>query len=113
PALTGWDILIVAPATIEAPLLARRLMQWGARTCMAPDAEVASKLLPGRTWSALFVDHALGQSACEELARRTADVSHRIVLVTPSARHELPALQETGFTGYLVKPARTASLAAR
>ena len=36
-----------------------------------------------------------------------------IVLVTPAARHELPALRETGFSGYLVKPVRAASLAAR
>ena len=37
----------------------------------------------------------------------------RIVLVTPAERHELAALKEAGFTGYLVKPVRAASLAAR
>src|SRR5439155_10510468 len=31
----------------------------------------------------------------------------------PAARHELPALKAAGFTGYLVKPVRAASLAAR
>jgi CheY-like chemotaxis protein len=35
------------------------------------------------------------------------------VLVTPAARAELPALKNAGFTGYLVKPMRAASLAAR
>jgi len=35
------------------------------------------------------------------------------VLVTPAARGELPALKQAGFTGYLVKPVRAASLAAR
>jgi PAS domain S-box-containing protein len=113
PDLAGWDILIVAPAAVEASLMARRLMHWGARTCMAPDAELARKLLPERTWSAVFVDHALGRAACEEMARATADVAHRIVLVKPSARHELPVLKEAGFSDYLVKPVRTASLAAR
>jgi CheY-like chemotaxis protein len=35
------------------------------------------------------------------------------VLVTPATRHELPALNAAGFTGYLIKPVRAASLAAR
>jgi CheY-like chemotaxis protein len=35
------------------------------------------------------------------------------VLITPAERHELPALQTAGFTGYLVKPIRVASLAAQ
>jgi CheY-like chemotaxis protein len=35
------------------------------------------------------------------------------VLITPAERHELPALQAAGFTGYLVKPIRVASLAAQ
>ena len=41
------------------------------------------------------------------------DVPRRIVLITPAERHVLPALKERGFTGYLVKPVRAASLAAR
>src|SRR6266540_533351 len=113
PDLAGWDILIIAPAAVEASLLARRLMHWGARTRMAPDAELAHTLLPKRAWSAVFVDHALGRPVSDDLARATADVPHRIVLVKPSARHELPALREAGFSGYLVKPVRAASLAAR
>ena len=40
-------------------------------------------------------------------------VARRIVLITPAERHELPALQAAGFTGYLVKPIRAASLAAQ
>ena len=37
----------------------------------------------------------------------------RIVLIRPTDRHELPALKAGGFTGYLIKPVRAASLAAR
>jgi CheY-like chemotaxis protein len=33
--------------------------------------------------------------------------------VTPGARGDLPVLKEAGFTGYLIKPVRAASLAAR
>ncbi|MGB9367225.1 MAG: response regulator, partial [Xanthobacteraceae bacterium] len=36
-----------------------------------------------------------------------------IVLLTPAERHELADLKAAGFTGYLVKPVRVASLAAR
>jgi CheY-like chemotaxis protein len=35
------------------------------------------------------------------------------VLVTPAMRTELAALKDAGFTGYLIKPVRAASLAAR
>lgn len=40
-------------------------------------------------------------------------VARRIALIRPIERHELPALKAAGFTGYLVKPVRAASLAAR
>ena len=113
PDLSGQDILIVAPAAIEAAALARRLQRWGARTTIVPDEAVAAALLPEQTWSAVLVDHAIGSAACAALARAVAAVARRIVLVTPAMRHELPALKDAGFTGYLIKPVRAASLAAR
>jgi CheY-like chemotaxis protein len=45
--------------------------------------------------------------ACRGAARR------KLVLVAPGDRDDLPALKEAGFTGYLVKPVRGVSLAAR
>jgi len=113
PDLTGSDILIVAPALTEASLLARRLQRWGAHTKIVPDEKVAAALLPERIWSAVFVDHVLGTAASEELVRAAADLPQRIVLVTPTMRTELAALKDAGFTGYLIKPVRAASLAAR
>jgi len=112
PDLAGMDVMIVAASTVESSLLARRLTRWGARVCIAPDEKVAAALLPERAWGAIFVDHASGRAACDALARMTV-VPQRLVLVTPAARPELPALKEAGFTGYLVKPVRAASLAAR
>jgi hypothetical protein len=47
PDLAGQDILIVAPAAIEASLLARRLQRWGARTTVVPDENVAALSSPG------------------------------------------------------------------
>jgi len=113
PNLAGNDILIVAPAAIEASLLARRLQRWGARTTVVPDEKVAAALSPEQAWSAVLVDHTLGTTASLALARDTATFPRRIVLITPAMRHDLAALKEAGFTGYLIKPVRAASLAAR
>jgi PAS domain S-box-containing protein len=113
PDLTGSDILIIAPAATEASLIARRLQRWGARTKNVPDDQVAAALLPEQMWSAVLVDHVLGTQACEALARAAASVPQRIVLVAPAMRNELAALKAAGFTGYLIKPVRAASLAAR
>jgi PAS domain S-box-containing protein len=112
PDLAGQAILLVAPQSIEASLVARRLQRWGGHTCLATDTEVAHALLPERAWHALLVDRAFGLEAAEtlgEAARRYATA--RILMFTPSTRQELKA--SSGFTGYLVKPLRAASLAAR
>ena len=113
PDLTGSEILIVAPAATEASLIARRLQRWGARTKIVPDDQVAAALLPEQMWSAVLVDHVLGTPASEALARAAASVPRRIVLVAPAMRNELGTLKAAGFTGYLIKPVRAASLAAR
>jgi CheY-like chemotaxis protein len=113
PNLTGEDILIIAPGAIEASLIARHLQRWGARTRIVPDEMVAAALLPERPWTAVLVDHALGTAASEAVARLAATVQRRIVLVTPAMRGDLATLKTAGFSGYLIKPVRAASLAAR
>ncbi len=114
PDLCGRDALIVSPSEIEASLLARRLGRWGARTCHVHDESIALALLPERAWNMLLVDHALGVAAGAQLAQAAGtEFEHRIALITPTARRELPALKAAGFTGYLIKPVRAVSLAAR
>jgi PAS domain S-box-containing protein len=114
PRLDGTDVMIVAPTTIEASLVAQRLGRWGASTAIVQDAQVAAALMPERGWDAILVDHALGNDAVQSLARAIGTrIARRIVLITPGDRHELAGLQAAGFTGYLVKPVRAASLAAR
>jgi PAS domain S-box-containing protein len=114
PQLHGGAVLIVAPGAVEASLVARRLGAWGASAAVVADAAVATALLPERRWDAVLVDHALGSNAVQALARAMGPtIERRIVLITPGDRHELAALQAAGFTGYLVKPVRAASLAAR
>jgi signal transduction histidine kinase/CheY-like chemotaxis protein len=114
PNLHGMAVLIVAEAAIEAELIARRLSRWGAKASVVPDEQVAFAVLPERRWDAVLVDYARA-SAMTGIFK---SISHsqtgpRIVLITPADRHELPSLKQLGFTGYLVKPVRAISLAAR
>jgi PAS domain S-box-containing protein len=113
PDLAGRNVLIVAAAATEASLLARKLADWGARTSVAATPEAALMLLPQGAWDAIVADHALGTETCERLALAAATVARRLVLIPPSARPELDSLKQAGFTGYLVKPVRAASLAAQ
>jgi PAS domain S-box-containing protein len=113
PNLHNASVLIVAAAEIESSLLARRLGRWGARTCAVTDDKTATALLPERAWDALLVDTAAAQRMIVTGDVGAIDVPRRIVLITPAERHALAALKDAGFTGYLVKPVRAASLAAR
>src|SRR6266481_2059491 len=115
PDLTGQSIMLVAPQGIEASLVARRLQRWGGQTLVVSDIAVAQALLPERSWHAVLLDRALGAAEVEslgEIARGHA--AQRIVMFTPAARHELQSSSaSSAFTGYLIKPLRAASLAAR
>ena len=115
PDLSGQSIMVVAPQSIEASLIARRLQRWGGQTCTISDTAVAQALLPERVWHAVLLDHALGVEDVELLAEAARPhARQRIVLVTPAARHDLqPSSASSAFTGYLIKPLRAASLAAR
>lgn len=112
PDLAGQSILLVAPQSIEASLIARRLQRWGGATCMVSDIAVAEALLPERSWHAVLLDHAFGATeaaAFGEAARVHA--TQRILMFTAAARQGLTL--SPAFTGYLVKPLRAASLAVR
>jgi PAS domain S-box-containing protein len=112
PDLSGQSVMVVTAQQIEAALIERRLQRWGGQTCLISDLDVAMALLPERSWHAVLIDDALGNIAAEMLggaARQHA--ARRIVMVTPTSRHELQP--SSPFTGYLVKPLRAASLAGR
>jgi PAS domain S-box-containing protein len=110
PDLTGKSVLLVAGG-IEASLIARRLERWGAQTCVVSDAAVAEALLKERSWHAVLIDRAVGPAATDHLGEAArAHAPQRLVLLTSSSRHDHLS---SAFTGFLVKPLRTASLAAR
>jgi CheY-like chemotaxis protein len=105
--------MIVAAAEVETSLLARRLGRWGAKTCTAIDERIAAALLPERQWDALLIDYPMVSSIIANGDLTKVGIPKRIALIRPTERHELPILKAVGFTGYLVKPVRAASLAAR
>jgi CheY-like chemotaxis protein len=93
--------------------MARRLTRWGAGVTVA-EAGVAAGMLAESNWDAVLVDHSIGAETAEIFVGSVGDaIARRIVLINPSERHRLPALKDAGFTGYLVKPVRAASLKAR
>jgi len=113
PDLSGQTALIAATSETLSEPLARRLRSWGADTTLAAYSESAIALLSKRAWDIMLVDLPLAR-AMTHFARLPAGSGvRRIVLIRPSERQELPALRERGFTGYLIKPVRAASLAAR
>jgi PAS domain S-box-containing protein len=114
PDLSGQSIMLVSLQGIETSLTARRLQRWGAQTCMVSDSGVAQALLPERSWHAILIDHALGTADIEALAEAARlHASQRIVMFTPATRQEMQPSAGSACTGYLVKPLRAASLAAR
>jgi PAS domain S-box-containing protein len=114
PDLAGQSIMLVSPQSVEASLVVRRLQRWGGQTCVVGDVDVAQALLPERSWHAVLLDRALGAGPVASLAETArAYATQRIIMFTPATRHELQLASVSAFTGYLVKPLRAASLAAR
>jgi len=112
PDLSGQSVMLVSAESIELSLVARHLQRWGAQTCLISDVKAAEALLPERPWHALLIDRALGADATDSLAEAArSHASLRILMMTPAMRHEITS--SVAFTGYLVKPLRAASLAAR
>ncbi|NEW94905.1 response regulator [Rhodopseudomonas sp. BR0M22] len=114
PDLKDASVMIVVSHMIEASLIARRLSRWGAETCICADLTSATARLPERSWHTVLIDHGFGAAAIEALALQAVPHAiHRLVMLTPAARQELLPNLPDMFTGYLVKPLRAASLAAR
>ncbi len=114
PDMTGQAVMLVAPKAIEASLIARQLERWGALTCVVSDVEAAVALMPERIWQAVLIDHDFGLDVVRRLIASARHIARRrIVTITPAHRQDLAALKDEGCSGYLVKPLRASSLAAR
>jgi CheY-like chemotaxis protein len=114
PDMRGLAVMVVSLQAIEASLIARRLGAWGAPTCVMTDTEAALALLPGRIWHAVIVDHALPPADVQRIGQAAQRHAGRcVIMIAPADRHALESLKLQGFGDYLVKPLRSASLAAR
>ena len=75
PDLAGLAVLIVAPATIEASLIERRLTRWGASAMhLAPHL---ADMFAQRHWDAVLVDHSIGAEAAGARRRDRRRAAHR------------------------------------
>lgn len=113
PNLAGLNVLVVSSAGIESALLARRLAGWGATVNVVQDESAMYESLREAHCDVMLVDYAAARAIVASGGAAAIDARRRITLITPAERHDLPALKEAGFTGYLMKPVRAASLAAR
>jgi PAS domain S-box-containing protein len=114
PDMRGLAVMVVSLQAIEASLIARRLGAWGAPTCVMTDTEAALALLPERIWHAVIVDHALPPADVQRIGQAAQRHAGRcVIMIAPADRHALESLKLQGFGDYLVKPLRSASLAAR
>jgi len=114
PDLTGKSVMLAAPQSIEASLIARRLERWGAQTCTVADASIARALLPERSWYAVLVDCGNDDPQWRDFGEAAIrHATHRIAMFTPAQRRDMTPAMAAAYTGYLVKPLRAASLAAR
>jgi CheY-like chemotaxis protein len=112
PNLRHTSVLIVGPA-VSARLLAQHLSKWGVKTVVAFGRLDALSLIAAQEWDVMLTDRALGIADLRTLVDAAKGViARRIALVTPAERPELPELREAGYDAYLIKPVRSASLAA-
>ena len=111
--LSGLDVCIVAHSPFEAPFIAARLAEAGARVRRADGVEDGVALLnSGQPHGLVIVDCALGESAMARLAAaaKTAGARQSLVLFSPFERRAMPGRSFDGFDGWLVKPVRASSL---
>jgi CheY-like chemotaxis protein len=104
--LAGRTVAVVSPSAIVREAAARQIEACGGRAVRAAGVEEALTLIGPD--DILLIDHALGRGRRKPPAGRAA-----VILLRPAERQRLAAYRAGGFSGYLIKPLRRASLAAR
>ncbi|NVO14350.1 MAG: response regulator [Rhodoplanes sp.] len=113
PDLAGTSVLIVAADPASVAPVGRQLGAWGAGTRIVSPGEADAALAAGGI-AAVLVDRTIGLETAAALMRGCGGTpARRILMLRPSERGELATLAATGFSDYLVKPVRAASLAGR
>jgi hypothetical protein len=106
--LAGKAVAVASPNAIVRIAAARQIEAAGGRAFVA--ADVASALSTAPADAVLLIDAALAgpRGALKPPAGRRA-----VVLLTPDQRGRIDRLKTAGFTGYLIKPLRAASIVAQ
>jgi CheY-like chemotaxis protein len=107
--LSGQAILIVAPAASRRRWSHARPRTLGRAVALRTDAATARTCSPTAAGMPCGRPRARFEPADALAAGRNVIAAHRAG--DAAERHELAELKAAGFTGYLVKPVRTASLA--
>jgi hypothetical protein len=112
-ALNGARALIIANSPFEAPAIAARLTEAGAKVARADGLQsgLAALQQPMRP-DLVIVDRALGREAtnCLAKAAREAGAPRSLVLFSPFERRALGQNEFQSFDGWLVQPVRVRSL---
>jgi len=114
--LAGLRALVVGASRFEAPYLAESLRSAEAEAAVAESEPVAlARLAQDAALDAVIVDCALGAEPAARLAEaaRSAGAGRLFLLFSPLERRAFGEAALRDFDGWLVKPVRSASLAAR
>lgn len=112
--LGGQKVLIVSRSPFEAPFLAARLDESGAKVERVASAAAAVRRLGVGGYGLVIADRELGNAATRRIAEAARTGAQRsLVLLSPFERREFGSTAAAGFDGYLMKPVRARSLFAR
>jgi len=104
--LAGRCVAIASPSAVVRTAAARQVRASGGFALVGSD--IASALVKAPADAVLLLDAALSGGADRPPTGHAA-----VVLLTPDQRDRIPTLRDAGFSGYLIKPLRRASLIAQ
>ncbi len=106
--LAGRTVAIASPSAIIREAAARQIESCGGRAIRAQGLDEALALTD--EGGVILIDHLL---ATKDEPLRPPPGRAAVVLLRPEERERIAALRADGFTGYLIKPLRRASLVER
>jgi len=115
PDLAEKRVLIVGAAPFGGEYLSRRLADAGARTSLARDRARAESMLASGAFDLVIFDCSLGEEAIAELSAlsRKAPRCKRVLQFSPLERRAFGEAMLKHFDGWLVKPVRLETVAAK
>ncbi len=121
PDWSNRNVLLVGTGAFTGRAIAMRAQACGGlcriASCDQASGMIVSKPVSGSSagWDCIVIDNSVGQSEARALAglAETAGIPSRIIALSPLDRRGFGAPVEAGFSGFLVKPARSRTLDVR